>query len=332
MKPVVCIYANCQGEALGRLLRQHPSLAGQEFVVLKAWLQEQPSDDQLARCEVLIYQDSFGMPAFLDRPAIDARRVCIPLLTCSFLWPYGFDKPNEPVGWRFPYGDRYLIGQLRQGVAPAQATADYAALDLSTKLDLDRLRDMEVQKWLRYDANTDVRMGEFLQQHVLSHRLFFTPDHPTDVVMIELCNQVLAKLGQPPFGWPSWQGYSHSLAGTEVPVHPSVLRHFGVSWLTPEHRYPLHGGYLSLDAAACYARYAAALQAPSMAEGLREAVGAIARQDDAAALNICNLIRLRAPQQPWALAAIALVQALHGQRAEAAAQLLAAMPADLDFT
>jgi hypothetical protein len=331
MKPVLCLYANCQGEALARLLRQHPALQQHEFVVLKAWLNEQPSENVLARCELLIYQASFGEPDFLARLPERATRVRIPLLTCSFLWPYGFDCPDEPVGWRFPYGDRHLIAQLRQGATAEQAVGNYLSLDLATRLDMARLRDLEVQKWRRYDADTDVRMGAFMAEHALTQRLFFTPDHPTDVVMIELCNQLLALLGQPPFGWPSWQGYTHSLAGTELPVHPSLLRHFGIDWLPPTHRYPLFGGHVALDTAAYLARYAVALRAPSMADGLREAVAAIARQDDATALNLCTLINLRAPRQPWAMAALALVQALHGQRAEAAAQLLSALPADLSI-
>ncbi len=331
MKPVVCLYANCQGQGLAGLLGQHPSLQDHEFVVLKAWLHEAPADEALQRCRVLIYQDSFGRPEFLSRLPVGCPAIAVPLLTCSFLWPYSFDRPNEPVGWRFPYGDRYLLAKQRAGIAPAQAAEDYLAEALGARLDLDRLREMELQKWARYDQQTDVKMAGFLQEHVLAQRLFFTPDHPTDVLMLELCNQVLALLGMPPFAWPTWEGHRHALAGVEVPVHPSVLRHFGLNYLTPEYRYPVHGGYLALDALACYVAYAKALQKPGMADGLREAVAAIGRHDDLTALNICTLIRFRAPQQPWALAALALVQALNGHRLQAGNTLLAALPAELEI-
>lgn len=331
MRPVVCLYTNCQGEALQTLLRQHPALRGHEFVYLKAWLQEQPGDDVLARCEVLVHQASFGTPAFADRLPAGAKCVRIPLITCSFLWPFGFDRPNEPVGWRFPYGDRHLVAQIRQGVEPAQAAADYADMDLAERLDLPRLRDMEVQKWQRYDASTDVAMAAFLQQHMLAQRLFFTPDHPTDFVLLELCNQVLARLGHAAFMPPKWDHHIHTLSGNEVPVHPSLLRHFGITWAAADTIYPLHGGFLSVTARSYYARYAEALKAPTMADGYRAAIEAIARNDDVTALHICNLIRLRIPKQPLAMAAQGLVLALHGQRDKAAAMFRAALPADFDI-
>lgn len=310
------------------MLRQHPGLQDHEFVFRRAWLKDTPTEDQVARCRVLVYQDSFGLPAFMDLLPEQAWRLHIPLVTCAFLWPFSFDRPNEPVGWRFPYGDRYLIGKIREGLAPEAAAAEYIALDLAQRMDLRRLWDMEVQKWQAYDAKTDIRLADFLRDNFFSQRLFFTPDHPSDQVMLEMVNQLLMKLQLPILHLPSWEGHVHSLGGTEVPVHPSVIRHFALSWLTPEHAYPMYGGNLALGAHETYLRYATALRAPSMAEGLQEAAAAIQRGDDRTALNICTLIRQRSPQHPWALAATALLLAVNGQREQAVQFFSAALAAE----
>jgi hypothetical protein len=327
MQPVVIFYTNCQGQGLIKLLAGQQGFQNHELVFLTAWQHARPSDDQIARCQILIYQNSFGVPDFLDALPAEAIRIVIPLITCAFMWPFTFDRPNEPVGWRFPYGDRQLIAKMRGDVAPETVATEYFSQDLGKQMNLNRLLDLEFQKWEKYDRDSDVRMGAFLKNNIFKHRLFFTPDHPTDVVMVELANQLLDKLDLPRLDISERADHLHALAGTEVPVHPSIIRHFALTFLAEDHQYPLWGGSKSLDTLGFYVSYCRALRAPSIEEALQEAVTAIYNHDESTALNICTLISLRYPVHPWAMTVLALISALNGQRDMACQLFINALPA-----
>jgi len=317
MKPVLIVYANSQGAGLLDLLAGHAGLSGHEFVFLSAQEAAVPDDDQLARCRTLIYQISFGVPGFLERLPATAVRIVIPRITCTFLWPYAIERPDEPLAWRFPIGDRWLMSGIRRADNPVALAGDYAASDLGRVFDLNRLFELELDKWAGYDRETDVRIGGFLTASILSRRLFFAPDSPSDEVLVELASQVLALLQLPPLDPLPDEARSHLLGGLELPVHPSIVRYFALSYLSEDTLYPLFGGSKSVDAAAYYRSYATALLAPGMDEALLEAIAAIGDDDIAAALNLCTLISWHWPDHPWATAVVALISAVSGQRAMA---------------
>lgn len=319
------MYSNCQGESIIGFLRVHPDFVTSEFVFLRAWLKEALSADQIRRCSVLIYQTSFGIPAFLDNLPAATRRVVIPLMTCAVLWPYGFDKPNEPVGWRFPYGDRYLAAKIAKSVSPRQSVDDYLALDIPVQLNMERLLDLEFRKFRQQDANTDVSLAKRLESQLLTSQMFFTPDHPTDLLILELINQILIGLGACTFVTPDWATHSHSLRNVEVPVHPSIAAHFALPYVNPERLYPMFGGWLELTVQDFYLRYAQALTSPSMDVALIEAAHSLHGGDVNNAVNICSLVRHKDPVNPWATSMLSVVNALVGNRSQATGLCLEAV-------
>ncbi len=324
-RPAIALYANCQGQALAGWLSRHPALQGWDFVFLRAWLGESPSAEDLARCHLLIHQPAWGEPPFGARLLPHALRIALPLLSCSVLWPYAFDRPAEPVGWRFPYGDRFLVQRAKAGDAADHAVQLYLAQDLAGRLDLDRLLALELERWRQDDQRCGTRLAPLLERDLLREPLFFTPDHPTDRLLLELANHVLRRLGLVPFAAPSsaaaWSQHKHLLDGVEVPVHPRIARHFALPWVSADRRWPLHGGALALDTAAWYTRYARALQRPGWADGLQDALDALAAGDLATALNLGQLLQAHRPHEPAVQALSAVLQALTG-RHDLAAGLL----------
>lgn len=328
VRPAICVYSNCQGQALAGWLARHPALQGWDFVFLRAWLAEEPTPADAERCHLLIHQPSWGEPPFAARLAPHVRRLAVPLLSCSVLWPYAFDRPDEPAGWRFPYGDRFLLQRLKAGDTPEAATAAYLAQDLATRLKLDRLLALEVQRWQQDDVRCGTALAPFMARELLRQRLFFTPDHPTDVLLLQLANQVLLRLRLQPFAEPDWAGHRHQLAGVEVPVHPAVVRHFGLPWVQADTTWPLHGGHVSLDTAAWYQAYATALQRPGTAQGLQDALDALAAGRLPEVLNLLWLLNTREPHNPAVQALHAVVQAMAGRPAQSAALLRGAFMRD----
>lgn len=318
---MIIVYSNCQGQGLIKLLAQHGALAGQTFVHLRAWLHDVPTAEQLAQCRLCIYQPAWGIPAFLEQLAPDARRIAIPLLSCAVFWPHAFDKPDEPAGWRFPYGDRFIAARIKAGCSAEQAVDDYLQQDMAKSINLDRLLQLEIHKWRKNDEATSVKLAPFIEANIVAQRLFFTPDHPTDVLMIELANQVLAQLTLAPFTAPDWRTYQHSLQGVEVPIHPAILSHFHIDWVSVTHRYTPYGGYQQLSLTEYFLSYASTLQDPSQLSACREAWRAMTHGDYNIALNVSTLIRLRAPHDVNALALQAVVSAASGHPQHAAALL-----------
>ena len=310
---MIIVYTNCQGQGLIKLLTQHGALAGQQFVHLRAWLKDVPTPTQLASCRVCIVQPAWGKPDFIDQLPAAAQILAIPLLSCALFWPHAFDRPDEPAGWRFPYGDRFIAGRLKSGRNAEQAVDDYFSQDFAKTINLDKLLQLERYKWHRNDQDMSVRLAPFIEANLFSQRLFFTPDHPTDVLLIELANQVLAALGLALFNRPDWTTYRHSLDGVEVPIHSSIARHFGIDWLRPDHLYTPYGGYLSLSHRDYFVSYARTVQDPGWSTACRAALVAMAAGDYNTALNVSALIRLRAPRDKNALALQAVVSALAGQ-------------------
>jgi len=325
MNPVVCTYANCQGEQLARLLIRHPALHGHEFHWPGANLGQSPPDDAVERCTLFIRQSTYPEPPFAANLPAQARRIVVPTLSCSLFWPYAFDRPDEPAGWRFPYGDRFLMRKVKEGFGAEQAADAYLALDVPAAVRIERLLALEEQRWRNEDSRTDVPMADFTIAHLLGERLFFTPDHPTDRLLHELANRVLLRIGLAPFAEPDWATHTHALAATEVPVHPAIVGHLALPFLRHDQQYALFGGHLELDARETYIRYARALKAPSFEDGMREAVAALHADNLGSALNLCELVRWRQPGNRDAAATLAVVHALQGQREQAAALLMSTL-------
>lgn len=317
MADLICVYANCQGEGLISLLRASPQLADTDFVYLRAWLKERPTDDQISRCSLLLYQTSFGLPAFLAELPVGARSMVIPLVSNAVFWPYAFDRPEEPVGWRYPYGDRHIAARVRRGEDPEQVAKSYFQANLAAEIDLDRLLVLEEKKWRQIDAASDIEIADLLVAELLRQQLFFTPDHPTDVVLFHLANQIVGKLGLDALAQPDWNTHRHSLRNVELPVHPVIAQHFKLEWAQREKKYPMFGGWIERTAQAYYESYARMLAEPGFGAALAEAALALHRGDGPSAVNICTLVRMREPQHAWAGALLAVVHALVGNRQQA---------------
>ena len=58
-----------------------------------------------------------------ENPSEHVRQIPIPVLSCTVLWPFAFEKANEATAWRFPYGDRLIVAKLKDGLTPQQAVA-----------------------------------------------------------------------------------------------------------------------------------------------------------------------------------------------------------------
>jgi hypothetical protein len=300
MQRAILTFANCQGPALLKLLSLHPVMKEYKRSYITAWEDNTPSDEDLAQVKIVLYQKSFGIPKFLDRLPPDAIAISFPAVSCATLFPYAFNRGSEAVGWRFPYGDRFLIGKVKEGMSAEEAADGYMAHDVATRMKARRLLDFDISRWEALDRDHDVKIADFLQARFATHRLFFTPDHPSDVLMIELVNRILAKLGQPGFVEPDWASHAHCLSTVEIPIHPSILDALGLTAIAKDHRYSFWEGRGSAIARDWYRRYADALHHPTIAQALARAARHVESGETEEAREICVAALRQEPGNPLA--------------------------------
>ena len=178
------------------------------------------------------------------------------------LWPFAGQPhaKNHQFGlYAAELGDSFLNRMLKQNVTPEDAVARYLALDVNAMVNLDRLLEINLDQQRRRDELTDYRFADVISDRFRSEYLFLTPYHPNlwmarhwaaEVFrQIEVGEDAIAQLEQ---------GLSRApFPQVAAPIHPSVIRHFGLCFLPEEPRYHLgyEGNVTFTEFATRYMRY-----------------------------------------------------------------------------
>lgn len=212
------------------------------------------ADEELANCHAFIHHT----PGWADwgndqeyrdliaRAPADAVKISYPYPVFQPLWPFHcWDKRNEDPGRPispngdpafYPYGDSCVLGMMRRGLSRERLAAEYAALDVSSLTDLDGLLEKCLEIQTEKEKNTDVKIVGFIADSFRKKRIFMTMNHVGNASLIHMADQILAALDCPPLG-----RYAHEalqeLVRPEMPVHPGVIRHFGLTCVSPQTRY-----------------------------------------------------------------------------------------------
>ena len=110
--------------------------------------------------------------------------------------------------------------------------------------DLDALLALDRAAWRKLDATQDVKVMEFILKNIGRDRLFFAPPFPTGELLRHIIVQLLAGSPIEALCEPTKlrQDLDFLLTGylgrrEELPIHPRVARHFGLTWWKPDMRY-----------------------------------------------------------------------------------------------
>jgi Flp pilus assembly protein TadD len=189
----------------------------------------------LAQADVIALQACGVAAPALDELAPKAERVGFPELALDFLWPFGGQphlrnvKDDHFPDGPFPaeLGDAWLNRRLGARQLPQAIEAEYLALDIGEIVDLDRYFDLTMQRQAELDRASGEDFASRLAASFRTERLFVNPATPAAGLMCELANRLFAKLRAPFALGPDW---SNEWSQPELPVHPSVARHFGLVW------------------------------------------------------------------------------------------------------
>ncbi len=191
----------------------------------------------------------------------------VPVVTGGFLWPFS-GKPhpsNSPaVGYPngpypAPNGDSYLNRLIREGVPVEDAVDAYMRMDIGQEVDLDRAFDMIMSKLRKLGQETGFDVADIIERHFRDEPLFRSPYHPEARITHAMAETLFRQMGagdaiverlrrQP--NLPSFRGQ-------QLPIHPGVVRHFGLRFVEPDRRYRfMNDGFFTIEQwAGKYMRY-----------------------------------------------------------------------------
>jgi polysaccharide biosynthesis acetyltransferase WcbI-like protein len=213
-------------------------------------------ENELQRSALLLYHEPDWLPylgkyrerydQFVEGIPAHVTRISLPQPGFTPFWPFhcgdprnaDMERPRNRYGMLpcFPYGDTYVLRLMKEGLPPDEVIARYLALDVSKEVDLDRLLRGALSMLERQDRTGLVKVADFIHGNFRSKMLFQTVNHANNRLMLYVANQVLQLLDCETVPTSVLETVTE-IVERATPVHPSIARHFGVSYLNADTRY-----------------------------------------------------------------------------------------------
>jgi hypothetical protein len=268
-KQTIVFVGNCQIAILADLYRRIvPNPNDDEIVYLPAY--QAASEQQLrvvAGADILVRQVLDFVPR-IGSLETTATVHLVPHVTAAFLWPCtGQPHPeNQPHRYSDPsgpydaeLGDSFLNRLILEGVDPDEAVLRFMEADIATIRRADRMREIMLEKQRSRDLACGYRFADFIEEHFRHECLFRTPNHPEIPLTIQLATEVFGRIGVDSHVIAAMQANppDHLFPATQAPIHPSVIAHFGLSYVDAQTGYLFHdeGRYTCAEYAGRYMRY-----------------------------------------------------------------------------
>ena len=249
-RKVVKVVGNCQASAVANFYREHVgALNGEDVTFIDdLGLDVSALQAAVADADMLIVQErdfKHGLSAEeIGRP-IDVFR--FPLVLCGFLWPFANEPHVHNVSERpvsdGPYpsqmGDSFLNKLIRKGAEPQEALEIYRSIDIASVAHLDRMAQIYLDRQRARDAITGFDVANAIESRFRDENLFLTAEHPDAFIFGLIARQLLEQMGVPGAVTASaLQSLVRTpFPPTQLPLHPGVARHFGLSYGGEGSRY-----------------------------------------------------------------------------------------------
>lgn len=213
--------------------------------------------DVMRRCQIFWRQFDEGAQFNFDGETPEnMREVVFASVDLGILWPYQTHDPvftseeNFPYGM-FPYGDRLLIQASQAGEGEEAGYQRWQDLRANHEFSFDRYLDMEMQRLVKREQNTEVRFAAYLLSRFRTERLLWTYNHPTGRMFAVILNRIVAatfpesrkpdhslyKIGDRIFE--HWDPLADSF---QVPIYPETADALELQWWSPDDSYYFHHG------------------------------------------------------------------------------------------
>lgn len=250
MKKLCIIYANCQNSLIAEYLNKSPYFKQEYSIkrfsvhILMAKGTTIP-EQILKQAKLFIYQpvkDLHGVRSskyLLNKLPSDCQQISFPSLYFKGYFPQlcknpaiKIVKPNHPFGL-IPHGDINIISMLKQGKSKAGIIKHLSDPNFYTSEFLISTVEQSLQELSERESQLEVKVSEFIKINYQHYRLFYTQNHPTDILGMYVVNQILHLLDLPSLGKPLFLINSKPgvLSKKQIPIYPSVIKHLCLSFI-----------------------------------------------------------------------------------------------------
>lgn len=261
------IHANCQGDPLAGLLAAAPQFAERyEIRRYTNYQREHVPPAALSGCALFLYQhmgekwDDHASARLLAMVNPAARVLRLPNMLFTGYWPFWSNRSA------MDFGDSFLDRLVALGLGMAEILHVYLHGNLTAKYDLDAMlraslaveRDKE-QGTRNPAAPACGHAGRDAIPPVVAptvdlvealwkeERLFATINHPNRRLVLHVAEGVLAALGMDPLPPAVRAGCADPYPEFELPMHPRVAAHHGLSFGGPDATWNVYGRRMTFE-------------------------------------------------------------------------------------
>lgn len=245
------IYANCQTS----LIQAHLNLSEEfrqkykyeelprNYVAIQKEL-EIP-EDIVNRTKLLIYQpidnkyETRSSDYIKNKVSSDCICISFPYIYFQGYWPENTKNPiNEknqqyPFG-KFPYGDSNIIEMIAKDYNETKILAELEREDFYQTNYIFKNFQQTLSELIKRETETDLKISKFIKDNYRYTYLFHSPNHPANIIGLNLANQILEKLEIAPISSIYLQ---EKFADYQLPIYPSVIKILDLKFTQQETRY-----------------------------------------------------------------------------------------------
>jgi len=178
------------------------------------------------------------------RPGVNLIRV--PHVVADYLWPYaGRPHPLNRGEFAIPggpypadFGDSFLDQMMEDDVPEDAAVEGYASIDLASVAHVEDLLQARHATQVRLDELTGMPLADFIASNFRSQALFLSRERLGLPLVRRMTAMLFRRLDADAAR--AARVRQSQFPGGSLPLHPSLARHFGLTWLPEDLRYPMN--------------------------------------------------------------------------------------------
>ena len=246
----IVFFGNCQVLALQTVYNKYVRPYSQtttHFVDAYNLVTEE-SYSTLASADIVVTQEA-QWPAKMGREAIpqSAAVHLVPVVSGGFLWPFqGQMHPKPPLDsgpyspYMPEYCDRFLNDLIAKETPPEEALQIYKSVDISEMVNLDRIYELVMESQQKLDNLTGFNCASIIRDNFRDEHLFQSAFHLDARIMKHLSTLLFRRMGVSERIIEAIQRTLRSgpFVARWTPIHPSIVRHFGLRYINERTRYP----------------------------------------------------------------------------------------------
>ena len=255
----LCFIGNCQAETLANFYRRTVAIRTGEMVRYLSYSYAIPDEGLsfVEQADTVVVQKVDWAPDFdISKLSIRGRVIAFPMVSGAFLWPFagGHDGLINEAELGHMEGEQpepqshgmVQVHRLLKKDRPADEIIDeYVNLDFASVLNLDRFRELYMDRQRERDEATGFGVATFIDENVKNKLLFYTLGHYSAPMMRYMVGEVFKRLDVQEDDLNRINNLvrrSDLLAEYTHPIHPSVARHFGLTYADETTMYLFRSG------------------------------------------------------------------------------------------